>query len=210
MPWKTTGEQRFDFDASRNDYVVRLVYKCFPNHPLLVAVLYSLIGWGGTVLLTVVWEMIRPPSEEYTHIFKDYANIINCGIVLPVSVVLVLNFYSCVNTGFRQLVTDRIIVFDDQRQSKQFLQHIDDAVNRKWFFYATMALAVLCYSSFAWSRQDYWNSGIGGPNVWWFRLFSTINIYMIFHLAIKSFVIVHYFGDCVYYIKIKEIIFLNK
>lgn len=196
MHGRITGDQRFEFDASRSDYVVRLVRWCFPNNHLLVAVLYTVVSMGGTVLLTIMWEKVRPPSQEYVPIFKDYANIMNYGIVVPIGIVLVLNFYACVNRGIRQLVTDRIIVFEGQRQSRQFLQHIDDAVNRKWFFYVSLALAVLCYSFFAWNRKGYWNSGIGGPNVWWFRFFSAINIYMVFHLAAKSFVIVRAIRDC--------------
>ncbi len=180
---------RHHFDPARNDYFVRALYLCLPKHPLLVAILYTLISFGGTILLVLLWSAIWPQDDQRISLFSDYTNIVNFAIVLPLAVVLVLNFYARVGEGFVQLVEDRIIVFENDASADRFLTKIDDAMNRKWFFYTSLVLAVACYATNLAYKEGYWNSGFGGPGVWWFRLFTIVNISTLFHLGFKAIVV---------------------
>lgn len=185
-----SSEQQYFLDASRSDFIIQFARRALPRHSILVALLYSSITFGGTIALTAIWNYFRPPDDDTIGLFRDYGTFILWCFVLPIAIVLVFNFYNRVNTGFQQLVNDRVAIFESHSKQHQFLSEIDQALNRPWFFYLSILLALACDTSMMWGRESYWNSGIGGPNVWWFRLFSIINISVIFHIAMKSFVVV--------------------
>ncbi len=186
-----------EFDASRSDYAIHYLPKVFPKNPLLTAVLYTIISFGGTVLLTLAGEgSAGSDAQDHTSLFKDYSSIINYVVVLPIGVILVLNFYNRVNRGFLQLIEDHVILFESEPERQTFLSEIDRSVNRKSLFYLSIIIVFLTYVPLASYREGYWNSGFGGPNVWWFRIFSTLNLYVITHVLLKSIFVAQAMRRC--------------
>ena len=91
-----------------------------------------------------------------------------------------------VGSGFRQLVDDSILVFDSSEARCAFLAGLDKSLNRPWLFWLCLSLPVLIYFPFAVQKHDCWNSNSGGAPAWWFRLWATVNVYFLVHIAVKS------------------------
>lgn len=180
-----------EFTPTRSDYVVRLFSHLAQDNPLLLIVTYTGLAWGGTILFAYLHGSAVPTDNNYLELFEDFPNLINFAIIVPVGVFLVLHFYRKVELGFRQIVADGIILFDSESAAaSRFLQDLDSAVNRRWFFWLSLGVALAFNATYLFRKEDAWNDLGGGLPSWWFRLFSTLNYYMMCNIGLKGFVIV--------------------
>ena len=88
-----SGSRNTDLDPARSDYIFRFFRHFLRGNPLLIILVYSLFFSGGTVLLAYWHGSLLPVEGPFVAVLEDYANIINCMIVLPVAVWLTVRFY---------------------------------------------------------------------------------------------------------------------
>ena len=90
----------------------------------------------------------------------------------------------------KQIVDDRIVVFETTEHGHEFLRSLDRSLNRPWLSWLALGVAITFNLVFLLRKQNAWNDMNGGLPSWWFRLFAVINFYILFTVTIKGFVVV--------------------
>ncbi len=180
------------FDPTRSDPLIHSLLRAFPNNPVVLALAYSAVSFGGTVVLALLWGHAVPSANTYVELFEDHGNIINFGIILPIAIVLVASFYGKVESGFLQIIADGVVNFGSESIRDQYLSAFDRAINHKALFWLAGSLALVFNAVFIWGKEAAWNDLFGGPPSYWFRLFAFLNYYIMFHFAFKALVVVRY------------------
>ncbi|MEC7987976.1 MAG: hypothetical protein VX278_22605 [Myxococcota bacterium] len=164
---------------------MRFFLERITSNPLLLATFYSLAAIGGAFAISFVSDSVRETSLV-TAMLRDYANLINMGIVLPIGIILVLNFYNQLQHGFTQLIQDQIIKFSSEKEAQEYLQSVDRAINKRWFFPLALGVSVVVNALILLLQGDTWHAWDAGFQAWWFRFFVIINFYMIANILLRG------------------------
>jgi len=174
------------FDPAVGDYILRGAVKVFGHRPMLIAFAYLVVSLGGIVLLSFMQNVALPSENGVVELFEDYGNLINFGIIVPMGILLVFNFYRQLKIGFAQIIEDGVLSFPDEVSKEVFFEDIQRRLNKKWFFFLALLLAAGLNVWIALNLSGYWNSlEYGLPGIW-FRICATLNFYMVFYILIKG------------------------
>jgi hypothetical protein len=175
-----------EFQPDRTDYIIRWFARKSTRNPLALAFNYSVASVGGALLLAALMDAFRGTNLVF-RMSRDYANLINMGIVLPLGILLVLRFYKALQVGFTQLIRDKVLQFSDQESAKAYINSVEAALNRAWFFPVALLASVLINLLIFYGKEGMWNGWGAGPQAWWFRFFIVINFYMIINVLLRGF-----------------------
>jgi hypothetical protein len=173
------------FDPESSDYVIRFFRRLISKNPVVLTIAYSLLCVGITVLLAFLTDLIAG-KNIIDSLLTDYANLINFGIIMPIGILLVLNFYSKLREGFYSLVEDQAVVFKDEEARTSFFRDLHRSLNRRWFFPVSLGFSLVTNTIIMLRLKDTWHAPGTGVHAWWFRLFVVFNFYMIANILLKG------------------------
>jgi len=178
------------FDPTRNDFFYHFFTRFFKNDiipPVPAAILYFILSSGGTIMLGFFTGLLFGQDSNLSPIYKDHMNIINVGIIAPIGAGLLINLYNKMSSAFIVLKKNNIIA-DDIRIYDKLLEKLSRLYSRKEVVWLSLLVAAGLNIYFMIKKSDSWSGIHGGITAFYFRLFVTINYYMILIILYKCII----------------------
>ncbi len=178
------------FIPEHNDFVFRALRFVSGDNPFVAIIEYVALTCGVTVTLAYMSHSVIPLQNEYVELSEDWVAILDFGIIVPIAVYLIFNFYNTVKMGFTWLVESGSVAFEEPETANEFISAFNRKINQPWHVIVALILAVGLNTVFFISKHDAWNELSAGFPAWWFRLFATVNYFVLFVIVFKSAVVV--------------------
>lgn len=182
---------RDSFDPMRSDYITVILQNSLSRTPWVLAVAYVIFIVFGVAGSAFLQDAVFK-TETFSLISKDYANIINFCLVLPIGVFLVINFYQKIKGCFCDIADNGVLSFSTQRHKDMFFAEIDYNINRSIYFWIAIVMSLCVNGLIVLNLNDTnaWNAlQFSMPSIL-FRVVTFINMYVMILVLLKSYVVV--------------------